>query len=183
MYSTGFKLLFINQLLTKMSDYTCINCGSSKITQFKNSDFITSQPLVQKLIILKKQKEKQLKTNSNCFQNFNRFLKELKRNYMKEWLGYIFLVIIILILISPKFPLLFFITLSLIILLIIFFIPISIIIVLIVDSLKKLFKDKYRLYKINKKLNKCFTLYYCSDCNFVMDLEEKRYEKLKIQID
>lgn len=148
-----------------MSDHTCLNCGSSNITQLKDSNFITSQNLVQELIILKKQKEKQLSNNTKSVKEFKR-----RRKAIGE-------LIIIFIIISFVFPLLLYV-----------FVPIILIIIIkyLVDKSKQNIKDNIKsskckndLYSINKKIDKCFSLYYCSNCNYVMDLEKRKYEQVE----
>lgn len=144
-----------------MSDHTCLNCGSSNITQLKDRSFITSQNLVQELIILKKQKEKQIRINI-------RSDKELKR---REKAGG---KLVLMFLISSAFPPL----------LLFVFVPIlllSIIKYLVDRGKENMESSKYKndLYNINKKIDKCFSLYYCFNCNYVMDLEKRKYEQVE----
>ena len=169
-----------------MTNFNCVNCGSDNIKILRNDDFITSKGGYQELIKLKTQKEKQLQetTNTITIQEVGKKIKG-KTNIVHH-IG-IFMISIFWFCLS--YASLFFIGFNLffmliniitaiiviyylfqIIKIIIYFIKIP---YWIINNEKRISRYQGEIKKINKKVETWLNLYYCHDCNQVMDLESQ----------
>jgi hypothetical protein len=178
-----------------MSDLNCVNCGSSNLKFLRDNHFIISQSRYKELTILKQQKQKQLKQNNykkpldkfsmNVSQNFNPNIKYNIKNiffnpilFLFSLFGFgFFLSIYLSVVLDIKIILLFGFVFALSILYILF------VLILLIFKFKQIDKNSQRYKKeiktINEEIQMWLNLYYCYDCNQVMDLETQLYDRPK----
>lgn len=187
-----------------MTNFNCINCSSKNIKILQNSNFITSQDGYKELTKLKQQKEKQLKEDKGIkviqeiIRTLPKILKQiiflligkrhgqfisifkliiaiqLFRGFLYDYFNVFFWILIHILLMNilelsdPLFKLKKIMEKT---------IRIFSIIVSFFESFKKDKKRNKQIEKINQTLENLSNLYYCDNCNKVMDLDNKIYDK------
>lgn len=176
-----------------MLDLNCVHCGSSNLHFLGNNhQLITSQNEYQELAILKKQKEKQLK-DTKKLEPTKYYFKNIKNKINKKntpfnailfsvcfftsyaiwWYifneSFDFLYTVLAVIFS--IPLLIYLVYFITIIIDLFKLPLF---VMKIEKEITNYQDNIR--KINKKIKTWSNLYYCDDCNQVMDLKTKLYD-------